>query len=71
MKNAPLTKGVRLSESRIGQRQEETATPRAFSKPIHSPEERLDRSIPHHSLRILHTDAELAEFVAANHQEDG
>jgi hypothetical protein len=69
MKNAPLAKVVRLSESRIGQRHEEIATPKAFSKPIHSPEELPDRSIPHHSLRGLHTEAELAEFVATNHQE--
>lgn len=71
MKDAPLAKGVRFSESRIGQRQEETTTPTASSKPIHSPEDRPERFIPHHSLHGFHTEAELAEFIAAHDREDG
>lgn len=71
MKNAPLAKGVRLSESRIGQRQEETAIPWAFSKPIHSPEDCLVRIYPHHSPLSFLTVVELGAYFINIQPEGG
>jgi hypothetical protein len=70
MKNAPLTKGVRFSESRIGLRQEENTTPKAFSKPIHSPEDRPARLSLHHSPYSCLTEEELEAFIPS-HQPEG
>ena len=66
MKNAPLAKGVRFSESRFERRQKETTTPKAFIKPDHQPEDRPERSLPYHSPHGFHTEAELAEFIATH-----
>ena len=68
MRNAPHC-GVRFSESRIGQRQEETTIPEAFIKPDHQPEERPERSLPYHSLHGFHTEAELRNFIEENEPE--
>jgi|GEM_PF-6754478 len=68
MKNAPLAKRVRISKSRIGQRQEETTTPEAFIK-SHPQEDRPERSLPHHSPHGFHSEAELAEFIATHTAE--
>ena len=68
MKNAPHC-GVRLSESRIGQRQEETSIHEAFIKPDYQQEERSERSLPHHSPQGFHTEAELRDFITTHEWE--
>lgn len=68
MKN-PLLCGVGSSQSRFSGRQEETTTPKAFIKPYHQPEDRPERSLPHHSLHGFHSEAELVEFIATHTAE--
>ena len=68
MKNPPLC-GVGSSQSRFSGRQEETTTPKAFIKPYHQPEDRPERSLPHHSPHGFHSEAELAEFIATHTAE--
>jgi hypothetical protein len=68
MKNAPLTKGERVSESRCETRQEETSTPEAFRKP-NQPEDRAERFLPYHSPHGLQTDEELADFIVTHKPE--
>jgi len=68
MKNPPLAEGVGVSESRIEQRQEDTITQEAFIK-SHQPENRPERSLPHHSPHGFHTEAEQTDFIAAHEPE--
>lgn len=69
MKNPPPC-GVGVSESRIGQRQEETTNPEALIK-SHPQEDRPERFLPYHSPHGFHSEAELAEFIATHTAEGG
>lgn len=71
MKNAPLAKGVRFSESRIDPRPSEDITPTANYKPSHQPEDRPERSSPYFAPHGFYTEEELAEFIAAHEVEGG
>ena len=67
MKNAPLTKGVRISESCFRRQQEEVTTPTVSSK---LEEDRPERFSPHESPHSFHTEEDLAAFIFL-HQPEG